>query len=334
MPSVGRVVAGRHGPGYKHTDMRAIFFGTPDIAVPALRALTEIATVIGVVCQPDRPAGRGLKVHAPAVKQAAEALGLEVYQPVAVRSGALARWVEERAPDFALVMAYGRILPAPVLNAPRLGALNLHASLLPKYRGAAPINWAIIRGETETGISLMQMDEGMDTGPVYHRAAIAIRAGETAGELAERLAALGADVTRKDLPRVWSGELAAIPQAHEQATYAPLLDPELRDIDWHRPARELVQLVRGLAPRPAAVTHVRGKLLKVMDLELDDTSGLAPGRVRCVGERVLVGTGSHAVSLRRAQLEGKRPLDSRDLINGRALRTDDQFTRAAPTETG
>src|SRR6187402_1711915 len=147
--------------------MRAVFFGTPLIAVPALQALTQVAEIVAIVCQPDRPSGRGLKLSAPPVKEAAQALGIDVHQPTKVRTGELATWLREKHADVALVMAYGRILPADVLAAPRRGAMNLHASLLPKLRGAAPINWAIVHGETQTGVSLMQMDEGLDTGPVY-----------------------------------------------------------------------------------------------------------------------------------------------------------------------
>src|ERR1051325_6933549 len=149
--------------------MRAVFFGTPLIAVSALRALTQVAEVTAVVCQPDRPSGRGLKLEQPPVKDAALELGLSVHQPTKVRNGELATWLREQRADVALVMAYGRILPADVLAAPRRGAMNLHASLLPRYRGAAPINWVIVRGEAQTGVSLMQMDEGLDTGPVYSR---------------------------------------------------------------------------------------------------------------------------------------------------------------------
>src|SRR5690606_2186395 len=162
--------------------VRAVFFGTPAIAVPSLRALAQHVEVVGVVTQPDRPAGRGRKLRVPEVKQAALELGIDVFQPERVRDGALEQWLRERSLDFALVLAYGRILPPGVLAAPRLGCLNLHASLLPAYRGAAPIQWAILRGETETGMSLMQMDAGLDTGPDFARRSIPIGPDETGGE--------------------------------------------------------------------------------------------------------------------------------------------------------
>lgn len=185
--------------------MRAIFFGTPDIAVPSLEALREVAEVVAVVCQPDRPAGRGLELRAPPVKERALALGFEVVQPEKVKTPEFAAWVEARKADVALVIAYGRILPKAVLEGPRRGCMNLHASLLPRYRGAAPIQWAIVRGETETGVCLMQMDEGMDTGPVFTRRAIPIGRDETAGELGGRLGRLAAELVREDLPRAVAG---------------------------------------------------------------------------------------------------------------------------------
>src|SRR6185503_5571194 len=185
--------------------MRAIFFGTPEIAVPSLRALATVADVAAVVCQPDRPAGRGLKLHAPAVKLAAADLGIPVAQPTKIRTPDFLAWLAEQRADVAVVLAYGRILPAPVLTATARGCLNLHASILPRYRGAAPINWAIVRGETETGMSLMQMDEGLDTGPVFAVHRVPIGEDETAGELAVRLGALAADVVRADVPRVVRG---------------------------------------------------------------------------------------------------------------------------------
>src|SRR5450432_2108021 len=194
--------AGRHAHSSGiRTSVRAVFFGTPAIAVPALRALAEVAEIVGVVCQPDRPAGRGLKLQPPAVKTAALELGYAVHQPVKVKTGNLDQWLSDRAPDVALVLAYGRILPSAVLSAPRRGCMNLHASLLPRWRGAAPINWSIMHGDHETGVCLMQMDEGLDTGPVYARRAIAIGDQETAGELAERLAATSAQLVREVLAR-------------------------------------------------------------------------------------------------------------------------------------
>ncbi len=309
---------------------RAVFFGTPEIAVPALRALHDVATVVGVVSQPDRPAGRGMQLKAPAVKEAALELGLEVFQPLKVRTGELEQWVRERTPDVALVMAYGRILPLGVLAAPRLGCLNLHASLLPRYRGAAPIQRAIMSGETETGIALMQMEEGLDTGPVFTARSIPIGSVETAGELAVRLAALGDVVTREDVPKVVQGVLRAVPQEHALATHAPPLTRADGALDWTLPAEVLVNRVRGLAPRPGAHTaHARGdskRGLKVLKARVAPTIlSLAPGEIGLDGTRVLVGTGSGLFEILEAQLEGKRALSALDLVNGRSLAQGDQL---------
>jgi methionyl-tRNA formyltransferase len=300
--------------------MRAVFFGTPELAVPALRALTEVAEVVGVVCQPDRPAGRGLELRQPAVKQAALALGFDVYQPEKVRTGALCDWLTARAADVALVLAYGRILPLPVLNAPRRGCVNLHASLLPRYRGAAPIQWAILRGEAVTGISLMQMDEGLDSGPVYAQHELAIAENETGAELGARLAELAAHVVRADLARVVAGEIEAVAQDATVMTLAPPLERSHGTLDFGKSAREVHNLVRGLAPRPGAHTMLHGKRLRVAETRrIGASPKLEPGEVRVERPRVLIGTGDGAIELLRAQVEGKKELSALELANGRVL---------------
>jgi methionyl-tRNA formyltransferase len=306
--------------------VRAVFFGTPAIAVPALRSLAEIAEIVGVVCQPDRPAGRGLNLQPPAVKLAALELGFEVHQPVKVKTGNLDEWLRERTPDVALVMAYGRILPPAVLSAPTRGCMNLHASLLPRWRGAAPINWSIIHGDHETGICLMQMDEGLDTGPVYARRAITIGDQETAGELAERLAATSAQLVLEELTRAVAGTLHAVPQEHEKSTHAPPLERADGALNFSKTARDLVNLVRGLAPRPGAHTLLNGKPLKVTQARLTDHPAAgAPGLVSVEQKRVLISTIDGAFELVRAQLEGRKELPAFDLINGRALKVGDRL---------
>ncbi len=302
--------------------MRAVFFGTPQIAVPALMALHRIALISAVVCQPDRPSGRGLKLSTPPVKEAATALGLRVHQPTKVRNGELAEWLRQQEADFALVMAYGRILPPEVLAAPRRGALNLHASLLPKYRGAAPINWAIARGEQETGISLMQMDEGLDTGPVFSRRVLRINDDETAGSLAERLAALSATVVEQDLLAAVRGELLAEPQQAELASHAPLIEREHLQVRWEESALSIARLVRGMAPRPGAFTTLGGKTLRLLAVRAAGgpmPAGAPPGTLCILGKRALVATGEGCLELISCQVEGKKPLGAADLINGRTL---------------
>jgi methionyl-tRNA formyltransferase len=302
--------------------MRAVFFGTPQVAVPALRALTQVAEVAAVVCQPDRPSGRGLKVSAPPVKEAALELGLSVHQPTKVRTGELGTWLREKAVDVALVMAYGRILPLDVLSAPRRGAMNLHASLLPRYRGAAPINWVIVHGETQTGVSLMQMDEGLDTGPVFSRHALDLSDTETGGSLAERIATLAAHVVRADLAAAVDGKLVAEPQDAALASHAPLIERHHLQVDWGRSAVEIGRLVRGMAPKPGAFTLLGGKVLRIHDarpLPGPMPSGATPGTFSVLGKRALVATGNGTLELINAQLEGKKALMAQDLINGRVL---------------
>lgn len=301
--------------------MRALFFGTPAIAVPSLEALHGLAEVAGVVCQPDRPVGRGLEVRPPPVKVRALELGLPVVQPTKVRTPELAAWVRDARADIALVIAYGRILPPAVLEAPRRGCLNLHASILPRYRGAAPITWAVVRGETETGISLMQMDEGMDTGPVYTVHRIPIGPETTADELSHELGELAAQVVRSDLSRVVSGELTAAAQEHAAATTAPPLDKEHGRIDWARRAVEVHDHVRGMTSWPGAFTTAGGKTLKVLECRVGVTGSQAPaGTVVAAGKHgVEVACGAGTLQILRAQVEGRKALGAAELVAGRAL---------------
>jgi methionyl-tRNA formyltransferase len=301
--------------------MRAIFFGTPDIAVPALEALARAADVRGVVCQPDRPSGRGLELKPPAVKVRARELGIPVVQPTKIKTPDFLAWVQEQRADFALVLAYGRILPAGVLGAPARGCLNLHASILPRYRGAAPINWAIARGEKETGVSLMEMDEGLDTGPVFAVRKIPIGENETAGDLAPRLGELAAIVVREDVPRVARGELEAVPQQAELATLAPILEKKDGRIDWTMPALRVHDHARGMTPWPGAFTHVGGKLLKILATRRSPLRTVgAPGTIVAAdASGVLVACGDGPLEIVTAQLEGRKPLAARELVSGRSL---------------
>jgi methionyl-tRNA formyltransferase len=301
--------------------VRALFFGTPDIAVSALETLNEIATVVGVVCQPDKPAGRGLELKPPRVKTRALALGLDVVQPTKIKTPEFAEWVRAKEADVALVMAYGRILPKAVLEAPRRGCMNLHASLLPRHRGAAPITWAIVTGDRVTGISLMQMDEGLDTGPVYSRREIPIAEAMTAGDLSLALAELARVVVRQDVPRAVEGALAAEPQDASAATIARLLEKEDGRIDWSKPSARVHDHVRGMMPWPGAVTTLNGKLFKILRTELaNGDAGGAPGEiVLTMKDRIEVACGEGRVAILKGQLEGKKPLDARNLVAGRAL---------------
>ena len=305
--------------------MRALFFGTPAIAVPALSALAEIADIRAVICQPDRPSGRGLALTPPAVKVRALELGIHVEQPLKVRTPEFADFIRSHQADVALVIAYGRILPPAILEAPRVGCINLHASLLPKYRGAAPITWAIVRGEAETGISVMQMDEGMDTGPVFTTTAIPIGPETTADELGTALGLLAAQLVARDLPRIVRGELTATPQDHATMTLAPILEKEDGRIQFNAAARVVHDHVRGMTPWPGAFTTAAGKTLKLLEtrvgVALEGSPAAAPGTIlRATKQGIDVACAEGSVlRILRAQLEGRKPLGAAELVGGRAL---------------
>ena len=294
--------------------MRVIFMGTPDFAVPTLDALVEAGhDVIAVVAQPDRPKGRGQKMVSPPTIQRARELGLDTKQPRAVRRGPFVDWMTQVDADVAVVVAYGRILIPALLHAPRHGCINVHASLLPKYRGAAPINWAIVRGEKTSGVATMQMAEGLDTGDVLLEASTPIGPNETAGELHDRLAPMGAKLAVETLASLDS--ISPQPQDHDSHTLAPLIDRAMAQIDWSRPAQEIHDLVRGFNPWPTAWTHLGSDRMKVHRTRVVDGSG-APGEVIVADANLVVATGSGALLLEQIQLPGKRAQSGRDFVNG------------------
>jgi len=302
--------------------IRAVFMGSPAFAVPCLEALLEIAEVAAVVTQPDKPSGRGLELTPPAVKVRALAAGLPVWQPTSVRKPPFLDELRALAVDVAVVVAYGKILPPDVLAAPRLGCVNVHASLLPKYRGAAPIQWSVIRGETETGVTLMQMDAGMDTGPMLLKKSIPIDERVTAGELAERLSPVGAALLREGLPRYVRGELTPEPQDAALATMAPMLDKNTGRIDGARfaeGARRVRDLVRGCDPWPTAHTTLDGQPLKLFDAKVISGRG-EPGVVLGADrDGLLVGCGDDAVAFGALQLPGKKRMAAQALLAGRPI---------------
>jgi len=316
---------------------RALFFGSPAFAVPSLDALHALGEVVGVVCQPDKPAGRGLTLTPPAVKVRATELGLPVVQPTKLRTGEFGAWVRAQVVDVALVVAYGRILPRDVLDGPRLGCVNVHASLLPKYRGAAPITWAVVNGERESGVSLMKLDEGMDTGPTFAHVTTPVGADETAGELSERLARLGAEAVTRWLPRYLEGAVTLEAQDEARATTAPMLEKEHGRVDWTRPAQRVHDHVRGMSPWPGASTTCRGKTLKLHATHVvaaAPPAGARPGQVVVADKaRVLVACGEQCVDLTRVQPEGKRPMTGAEWVMGRGVAEGDVLG-AAPIVPG
>ena len=299
--------------------MRVVFFGSPEFAVPTLRQVAAAHDVLLVVSQPDRPAGRGRAVTPPAVKQAAVELGLPTAQPTKLRDPELAAQLAALSPDVFVVVAYGRILPPALLAIPRFGPYNVHASLLPKYRGAAPIQWAVINGESETGVCIMVMEEGLDTGPVVARAQIPISEEDTAGTLAVRLATLGADLMTATLPRIASGAVTPDPQDHARATLAPMLEKEHGLLDLSRPARLVSAQARGVDPWPGASVVIDGEPVKLYRPHVVEGRGEV-GEVLGLGEAGLrIACGEGAVAFAELQFPGRKRLPAAAVLAGRPI---------------
>ncbi len=297
--------------------MRLVYMGTPQFAVGPLRRLAEAGhQIAGVVMRTDKPAGRGRSVSAPPVKAAALDLGLPIHQPKRVREPMFIEQLRQIDPEVIVVAAYGQILPKEILTLPKYGCINIHASLLPAYRGAAPINWAIIRGEMRTGITIMRMDEGMDTGAVLMQEGIPIDPEDTAGSLSGKLSALGAGLIVKTLPLLESGTLKPAAQDDAGATLAPLLKKEDGLIDWSLPAAEIHNRVRGLSPWPGAYTYLDGKMMKIAAAETAPGSG-EPGRLYAKDNSALdIGTGKELLRVKTIQPEGKKPMPAADFLRG------------------
>ncbi len=290
---------------------RLIFAGTPEFAVPSLRALLETGDgPVAVYTQPDRPAGRGRQLRPSPVKTQALAADIPLYQPATLRDPLAQAELAALKPDLLVVAAYGLILPPAVLALPRLGCVNVHASLLPRWRGAAPIQRAILAGDSETGICLMKMDAGLDTGPVYARARCPIPRGLTGGELHDRLATLGAVTLRDLLPDLLAGNLIAEPQDPSQASYAPKLEKTEAGLDWHRPALELERQVLAFNPQPVAQTQINDQTLRVWRARAEiEPHDAVPGTVLREGPTgIVVATGAGVLHLIEVQLPGGRPL--------------------------
>jgi len=294
--------------------------GTPDFAVPALRAVADRHEVVCVYTQPPRPAGRGHRERPSPVHAAAQAMGLPIRHPVSLRTDEARAAFAALGADVAVVAAYGLILPSGVLAAPRLGCINIHASLLPRWRGAAPIQRAIMAGDAETGITIMRMDEGLDTGPMLLKGVLPIGADMTAGVVHDRLAELGAPMVVKALEGLADGSLSETPQTEDQATYASKIGKADSRLDWSRPAAELACLVRGLSPFPGARFDHQGSTVKVLAATAEEGAADAaePGTVLDTVPRVACGGGS-ALRLERLQRAGKGAMDADAFLRGLAL---------------
>ena len=324
--------------------MRIVFMGTPDFSVPALKALVEAGhQVIAVVTQPDKPKGRGKEVQMTPVKIQAMEYGIPVYQPAKVREASFVEVLKGLEADVYVVIAFGPILPKAVLELPKYGCINIHASLLPKYRGAAPIQWCVIDGERETGITTMMMDVGLDTGDMLEKAVIPIEEKETGGSLHDKLSMAGGDLILSTLKKLEEGTLVRTPQTDEGTCYAKMLTKSLGDIDWNQGAVSIERLIRGLNPWPSAYTMWNGKTIKIWAADViagreaadflsesgvPAETGTAPGTVVCSDKRgLVVSTGGGLLSIRELQMEGKKRMDTPAFLRGYPIPAGDVFVK-------
>jgi methionyl-tRNA formyltransferase len=298
--------------------MRLVFLGTPDFAVPSLTALISSGhEVAAVFTQPDRPKGRGNQLAESAVKRAAVAAGLSIHQPERIRRPESVELLRRLAPELMVVVGYGQIIPQTIIDVPKYGILNVHASLLPKYRGAAPIQWAIANGEVETGVTIMQIDAGLDTGDMLLKASTAITPDETAPELSARLAPLGAELLIETLQRIGAGSIHREKQNDAEATSAPVLKKEDGLIDWSRPARQIYNRLRGFAPWPGVYTSFRRQQLLVLSARVAEHAPLPSAALRIDNQRFFAGCGENsALELLEVQLSGKKRMSAQSFVNG------------------
>jgi methionyl-tRNA formyltransferase len=310
--------------------LRVAFAGTPDFALPALAALAAHHELVGVLTQPDRPSGRGRKLASSAVKIAADALGLPVAQPPTLKNDAAQAQLAAWQPDVLVVVAYGLILPRPILGLPRHGCLNIHASLLPRWRGAAPIQRAILEGDAETGISIMAMDSGLDTGPVLLQRRLAICSADTGGSLHDALAALGASALIEALDGVARGTLPGSPQPAAGITYAPKIEKAQARIDWRRPAIQIERQVRAFNPWPIAETLLEGEPLRILAAHMPESADNTPlsapksgnegSIVNVYGDDMVVQCGQGCLAVTRVQRPGRRPVSVGDFSHAVTLK--------------
>lgn len=303
--------------------LRIVFMGTPDFSVPTLEALLRGPhEVVGVYCQPDKAKGRGKQVQAPPVKICAEAHGLPIFQPPSLRTEEAQAQLESLAPDLVVVIAYGKILPPWLIGLPQYGCINVHASILPKYRGAAPIHYAIINNDAETGVTIMHMDDGLDTGDIISISKVAIEPKETTGQLFDRLAQLGGQVINDVIDQWVSGELKAQAQNHDEATHCAKITKDMGKIDWSKDAHTLSGLIRGLNPAPGCYTYMDGKRLKIWMAEaLEEASDAAPGTIVVLGKHSFdVATGQGLLRVEEVQPDNKKRMDAGDFARGHQIK--------------
>ena len=299
--------------------MRVVFMGTPDFSVPALERIATEHEVVAVVTQKDKPKGRGMSVSYTPVKESALKLNIPIYQPDKVKEESFVEELRKLNPDVIVVIAFGQILSNDILTLPKYGCINVHASLLPKYRGAAPIQWAVIDGEEKSGVCTMKMDEGLDTGDIIDVDEITLDPKETGGSLFDKLAKLGGELILKTLQNLEFGKATFIKQDDSKSTYAKKMTKELGHIDFTKDAESIERLIRGLNPWPSAFTYLDGKVMKIWDADVVDAGGV-PGTVISEDkDSFVIATGSKALKVNELQLEGKKRMKASDFLNGRSI---------------
>lgn len=307
--------------------MKIVFMGTPEFAVPCLQKLIDCGhDVTGVFTQPDKPQGRKMILTPPPVKQLAVEKGIPVYQPTRMKDGTALEMLKEADPELVIVVAYGKILPKEILEFPKYGCINIHASLLPELRGAAPIQWSVINGFEKTGVTSMLMDEGLDTGDMLIKGEIEIGENDTAGEMHDKLSALGADILEETINLLLKNELKPEKQDHDKFTYAPMLSKELSPIDWNLTAREVHNKIRGLCPWPSASAVLNGKKVKIHKSVLSGCKGGTSGEIIESGKRLVVSCGDgKCIEILNLQAEGKKAMSAADFMRGNPLEVGDKF---------
>ncbi|MFN8528219.1 MAG: methionyl-tRNA formyltransferase [Anaerolineae bacterium] len=295
---------------------KIVFMGTPEFSVSTLQALIQHHDVIGVVTQPDRPAGRNRSVQMSPVKQVALSAGIPVFQPEKLRRAEAIAELKQWQPDAYVVAAFGQLLPQAVLDIPPFGSINVHASLLPRWRGAAPIQAVIRAGDAETGVTIMKMDAGLDTGAMLSKRAVLIAPDETGQSLHDKLCVVGAELLIDTLPGYFDGSIQPQPQDDSLATFAPRIDKEEGNIDWAASAAAIERTVRAFTPWPGTFTYWEGKLLKILSGAIDSASSTEPGRVRKFDDQIGIGTGEGVFFPSRVQLEGRSAVSMSDFVRG------------------
>ncbi len=304
--------------------MNVVYMGTPEFAVPPLQAIINANhTVAGVFTQPDKPKGRGYVLTPPPVKECAINNNIPVFQPKSMKDGEALEILKKLNPDVIVVVAFGKLLPKEILDLPKYGCINVHASLLPKYRGAGPIQWCVLNGEAKTGVTTMLMAEGLDTGDMLLKSITPIEKNETAGQLHDRLSEMGASLIVETLEKLPQGIITPQKQDGSLSNYAPMLTKELCKIDWSKPAQQIHNQVRGLNPWPVATSTVNGKRVKIFSTQLCDKKGTA-GKVICL-EPLTVACGESSVIITELQPEGKKRMNSQDYVRGYRVTTDTIF---------